>query len=125
MNNTKNLGIWMDHLNADFIPMNGEGKSNSIQAEITPEIKEEAIQKGERRLHNKEQQLQESFYKEIATEILKFDQVLLFGPTRAKRELLNYLHKDLHFKDIKIDIESADNMTENEKHAFVKNHFQL
>jgi hypothetical protein len=27
-------------------------------------------------------------------------------------------------KDIKIDIETADKMTDNEKHAFVKNHFK-
>jgi hypothetical protein len=34
------------------------------------------------------------------------------------------MKKDLHFKDIKIDIEPADKMTDNEKDAFVKNHFE-
>ena len=43
---------------------------------------------------------------------------------RQKR-LHNYLNRDLHFKDIKIDIESADKMTDNEKHAFVNNHFKI
>ena len=51
--------------------------------------------------------------------------MLLFGPTNAKTELKNYLNQDLHFKDIQIDVESADKMTENEKDAFVKNHFKL
>jgi hypothetical protein len=50
--------------------------------------------------------------------------VLLFGPTNAKVELHNYLKKDLHFKKIKIDIEPTDKMTNNEKDAFVKNHFE-
>jgi hypothetical protein len=50
--------------------------------------------------------------------------VLLFGPTNAKTELQNYLNKDLHFKDIPIDIEAADKMTENEQVAFVKKHFE-
>jgi hypothetical protein len=49
--------------------------------------------------------------------------VLLFGPTNAKLELSNFLKKDLHFKDIKIDIEAADKMSDNEKLAFVKAHF--
>ena len=49
--------------------------------------------------------------------------MVLFGPTNAKSELNNYLNKDLHYKNIKIDIESADNMTANEKDAFVGNHF--
>jgi stalled ribosome rescue protein Dom34 len=75
-------------------------------------------------MHNKENQLHESFYKEIGHEILKYNHILVFGPTNAKTELLNYLKKDLHFKDIQIDIKSADKMTENEKYAFVWTHFE-
>ena len=58
--------------------------------------------------------MHEAYYKEISDEILIFNHVLLFGPTNAKVELQNYLNKDLHFKDIKIDIEPADKMTDNE-----------
>ena len=39
-------------------------------------------------------------------------------------ELKFYLNKDLHFKNIKIDIESTDNITDNEQVAFVKKHFE-
>ncbi len=76
-------------------------------------------------MHNKRQQMHEAFYKEIAGQILRYDHVLLFGPTNAKTELHNYMNKDLHFKDINIDVESADKMTNNEKDAFVKKHFAL
>ncbi|MBI3234993.1 MAG: hypothetical protein HYZ42_13320, partial [Bacteroidetes bacterium] len=62
--------------------------------------------------------------KEIATEILKYNHVLLFGPTDAKKELHNFLKKDSHFKEVKIDIQSADKMTDNEKDAFVQSHFK-
>lgn len=75
-------------------------------------------------MHNKEQQFHEAFYKKIADEILKYDHVLLFGPTNAKMELHNLLNKDIHFKNIKIDIESADKMTDNEQYAFVRKHFE-
>lgn len=68
--------------------------------------------------------MQEAYYKEIADEILNYTHVLLFGPTNAKVELHNYLNKDLHFKDITIDIATADKMTDNEKNAFVENHFE-
>ena len=88
------------------------------------DTKEEALSKGETTMHNKEQQMHEAYYKTIADEILNYDQVVLFGPTNAKSELYNYLNKDLHFKDIKIDVESADNMTDNEKDAFVRNYFE-
>ena len=68
--------------------------------------------------------MHEAFYKNIADEILKYDNILLFGPTNAKVELHNYLDKDLHFKDKKIMVESSDKLTENEKDAFMKVHFE-
>ncbi len=125
MNTTKNLGIWMDHSVAHFIDVNVQKNTYSIKSKFTSTAKEEALNKNENLMHNKEQQLHEAYYKEIADEILKYDHVLLFGPTKAKTELHNYLNKDLHFKDIIIDVESADKMTDNEKSALVKNHFKM
>lgn len=119
----KNLGIWMDHSDANLIDLNTESDNGSIKSKFTSSTKETALQKGENLMHNKEQQMHEAYYKEIAATILKYDHVLLFGPTNAKTELNNFVKKDLHFKDIKIDVESADKMTDNEKRAFVKNHF--
>lgn len=119
----KNLGIWMDHSDANLIDLNTESDYGSIKSKFTFSAKETALQKGEHLMHNKEQQMHEAYYKEIAAAILKYDHVLLFGPTNAKTELYNYIKKDAHFRDIKIDVESADKMTDNEKHAFVKNHF--
>ena len=121
----KNLGIWMDHSTANIIDLSAEKNNYSISSEFTFNSKEEALKKSENHMHHKEQQMNEAYYKEIADEILNYDHVLLFGPTNAKLELNNYLNKDLHFKDIKITVESADKMTDNEKDAFVKKHFEL
>lgn len=119
----KNLGIWLDHSTADLIDFSTKKNNHSISSEFTFNSKEEALNRSEHLMHNKRQQKNETYFKEIADEILKYNQVLLFGPTNAKTELHNYLDKDLHFKDIKITVKSADNMTDNEKDAFVKNHF--
>jgi hypothetical protein len=124
MEKNKNIGIWMDHSDAEIIDINNESNSSSIKSEFTSDTKEAAMQKGEYLMHNKEQQLHEAYYNEIGDEILKYDHVLLFGPTNATTELYNHLNKDLHFKDIKIDIEPSDKMSENEKFAFVRDHFQ-
>jgi stalled ribosome rescue protein Dom34 len=120
----KTLGIWMDHANANLLDLYAKKNNHTIVSEFTFDVKEEALDRSESLMHNKEQQMHEAYYKEIAEQILKYDNVLLFGPTNAKTELHNYLNKDLHFKDIKIDIEAADKMTDNEKEAFVKNHFE-
>ncbi|MFT5337946.1 MAG: hypothetical protein ACJAY8_000452 [Sphingobacteriales bacterium] len=124
MNTNKQLGIWMDHSNANLIDSNTKN-NHSINSEFTFDTKEEALSKSESLMHNKRQQMHDNYYKEIGVEILKYNHVLLFGPTNAKLELHNFLNKDLHFKDIQIDIEAADKMTENEKGAFVVNHFNL
>ncbi|SDD55655.1 hypothetical protein SAMN05421636_10124 [Pricia antarctica] len=120
----KKLGIWMDHENANLIDLNSKKHSRSITSEFTFNTKEDALNRSESLMHNKRQQMHEAYYKEIADVILKYDNVLLFGPTNAKTELHNYLNKDLHFKDINIGVESADKMTDNEKDAFVENHFK-
>jgi stalled ribosome rescue protein Dom34 len=120
----KSIGIWMDHSVAKFIEGNAGNNSSSILSDFTASVKEEALSKNENLMHNKEQQMQEAYYKEIAKKILEYEHVLLFGPTNAKAELHNYLNKDLKFRDIKIDVESADKMTDNEMNAFVKDYFK-
>lgn len=119
----KNLGIWMDHATAQLIDLNADKETKIITSDFTIETKEEALSKSEKSMHNKRQQMHEAYYKEIGNSILNYDHVLLFGPTNAKTELHNYLNGDSHFKSIKIDVEPADKMTDNEKDAFVKNHF--
>ena len=124
METKNNLGIWMDHSTAHLININSKNKSRSMVSKFTSETKDEALIRFEILMHNKRQPMHEKFYDKIGVEILKYNQVLLFGPTNAKVELHNYLNKDLHFKDIIIDIEPADKMTDNEKDAFVINHFE-
>lgn len=123
MKTTKNLGIWMDHSAANLIELNDSTTSRSIESTFTHNKKVDALHRNENLMHNKEQQQQEAYYKELGVEILKYDHVLLFGPTNARVELSNYLSKDQHFKHIMIDVEAADKMTYNEKFAFVKKHF--
>lgn len=121
----KNLGIWMDHLHANLIDLDAVKNNHTIKSNFTFSVKEETLSRSENIMHNKEDQMHEAFYKKIADEIVKYDNVLLFGPTNAKAELHNYLNKDLHFKDIQIDVQPADKMTDNEKIAFVREHFEL
>ncbi len=123
MKTQKKLGIWMDHSNANLIDVANNKMNKTIASTFTFEMKEETLDKSESSMHNKEQQLNKEYFQKIGDEILNYDQVLLFGPTNAKAELHNFLNKDLHFKDIKIDIESADKMSDSEKSAFVKKHF--
>ncbi|OYU80692.1 MAG: hypothetical protein CFE23_08195 [Flavobacterium sp. BFFFF1] len=125
MKTLKKLGIWMDHSNANLIEFSDEVKpTRTISADFDNRDMEETLQRSENEMHNKQQHKQGSYYKDLAAEIRNFNEVLLFGPTSAKAELLNFLRKDHRFADIKIELHNADKMTDKQQHAFVRDHFK-
>jgi hypothetical protein len=120
----KSLGIWMDHSNANLMEFTADPiETKVVESKFTHEEKELSLGKSEHIMHNKEQHQQSEYYKKLGEAIRNYDEVILFGPTNAKAELLNVLRADHRFVKIKIEIKQADKMTENQQHAFVKQHF--
>lgn len=70
MESTNKLGIWMDHSEANLIHLKADNENQVIRSKFSFSTKEEALQKGEKHMHTKEQHLHEAYYKEIANEIL-------------------------------------------------------
>lgn len=124
METIKCLGIWLDHSKANLINFNNNDSMQTILSEFTYQNKIDTLSHSESGMHLKEHQLHEQFFKKISEEILKYDKVLLFGPTNAKDELHNFLLKNKHFDEIIIGIESTDKITENQQKAFVNNYFK-
>lgn len=123
MKTEKKLGIWMDHAHAHLMEYADPMVTKVVTSNSTYAEKEKTLRKSENMMHNKDQQQESEYYKVIGEAIKKYDEVLLFGPTNAKVELLNILEADQRFSKIKIEIQQADKMTENQEHAFVRDHF--
>ena len=124
MSNANKLGIWMDHSEAHLIEFKKKSTPLTIiSTTFNHEDMESALNKSEQLMHNKRQQQQALYYKKIGKAIIPYKEVLLFGPTEAKTELLNVLQSDLRFKKIKIEVQPADKMTENQKKAFVQKYY--
>lgn len=123
MNNIKQLGIWMDHSNAYLMELTNDIIVNRIVSELTNHETEFNFYKGEKLLHKKERYLQFSYYKKIGDIIKKYQDVVLFGPTDAKNELLNLIKTDHLFEDIKIEVRNSDKMTEEQMQTFVRDYF--
>ncbi len=116
----------MDHSNAHLMEFTTDPiETKTLESKFTHEEKEQSLGKSENLMHNKEQHEQATYYKELGEIIRNYKEVLLFGPTNAKMELFNTLKTDQLFADIKIEVESADKMTENQQHAFVREHFSI
>ena len=123
-NNKVVLGIWMDHAHAQIIECSSKDADiREVKNDFTHQTRQESLQKGELHMHHKEQQQQAKYYATLAEAIRKYENVVLFGPTDAKVELHNTLKSDPTCSHIKIEVIQSDNMTENQKVAFVRDHF--
>jgi hypothetical protein len=126
MEKSKKIAIYMDHFSANLIEYSDAAKEvKTIKSEFNHFEKEKILQKGESHLHNKEQDLQLKFYAEIKTELLNYNQILLFGPTTAKAELHTILSKNNHFSEDEIVIKNTDKLSPNEQIGFVNNYFYI
>ena len=124
MTNTNKLGICMDHSSAHLIEFTTEPMTTtSVSSGFTHQEKEDSISKSESLMHHKEQHELNAYYKHLGGIIKHYDGVLLFGPTNARVELFNLLKNDHAFDNIKIEVSATDKMTENQQHAFVRDHF--
>ena len=125
MKSKKQLGIWMDHSVAHLLDFSADSKENKTILAQVGEQDEALNSRDETLIQNKEQNELSGFFKRLSDEIVNYDEVLLFGPTNAKTELVNTLKDDHHFDEIKIEVKPADKMTENQQKAFVKEHFNI
>ena len=125
MKKNRHLGIWMDHSNAFLLELKEDTiVQNNIVSEFTHEDKEDGFRKSEIFMHKKEIHLQSGYYKKLGDIIRNYNEVVLFGPTEAKNELVNLLKADHLFEKIKIEVKDSDKMTENQMHSFVREYFK-
>src|SRR5688572_2895519 len=123
MNATK-IGIWMDHQHAFITEFTTDAMKDTTVVNDSIDVgKHKNFAKGENHMHTKEQHQQSDYYKKLSEIIKRYSDVLIFGPTSAKNELLNRLLSDHNFSGIKIDMKDADKMTDNQRHAFVRKYF--
>ena len=126
MKSKKHLGIWMDHSVAHLMQFaDNVIVTNTIESQPTMKSDNQNIKSDESLIQHKEQNHLTDFFKRLSDIIIDYDDVILFGPTDAKNELHNLLRTNHRFEKIKIEIQNADKMTENQQHAFVKDYFKV
>lgn len=124
MTTNTRLGIWMDHTIANIMEFTANPiATNALFKQLTHKEKEEALSKSESLMHHKEQHSQIAFFKKLSDIIINYEEVLIFGPTDAKKELLNLIREDHRFDKVDVQIQNADKMSEHQQHAFVREYF--
>lgn len=125
MKRNKCLAIWMDHSNAFLMKLTNDTiVTNIVVSESMTQDVEFSSDKHEKLIHKKERHQQLNYYKKLGDSIRNFQEVLLFGPTEAKKELLNLLKSDALFEKIRFEVRNSDKMTESQRLAFVRDYFR-
>jgi len=125
MKKNKCLAIWMDHSNAYLMELNNDTiVTSTVVSESLNHKEEYSVDIHEKLIHNKEQHQQLKYFKKLSESIRNYQDVLLFGPTDAKKELLNIIKSDHLFEKTKIEIRNSDKMTESQMQIYVREYFK-
>lgn len=123
MNTLKPIGIFMDYYTANIMELSERPHEiQTIKSKFDLKLKKEK-NKSENYLYTLAQQCKADYFKKIASTILQYDRVLLFGPTKAKTELFNILKQDSHFFKIKTYLKETGRLTRNKRNKFIHEHF--
>ncbi len=124
---TKQIAVWMDHTSAKLIePGTGAEQTRVILSPYQGKVRiagegADGTQLGNHRSTNNEshkhftqQNELHAYYKQLASELLSYDDILVFGPSTAHSELHNYLLGEKKFSGKNIVAKKADYITENQ-----------
>lgn len=137
MKATSKIAVWMNYQKADFIthePLNEHIQTIYSEHDKMPREDGQGADgtrwdkhssSNEYHKNLKEAEQLKRYYDTLTKLLSGYDEILLFGPTKAKVELKNHLEENKAFAGKEIFVESADNMTDNQKLAFVRDFFSV
>ncbi|HMU46053.1 MAG TPA: hypothetical protein PKC72_06775 [Chitinophagaceae bacterium] len=134
----KRAGVWLDQETAFIVWLTEEG--DTLLKKISSSVESRVRIPGERKVfarfgntfiddQEKKQRRQkgqrEKFYKKIISLLEDPDELLIFGPGRAKFGLRNSIEKDESFGGRILDVKPADKMTSKNIRSFVADFYGL
>ncbi|WP_294201948.1 hypothetical protein [uncultured Chryseobacterium sp.] len=123
MSEKKLAGIWMDKEKA--IVVKNHDAQNAFKFFLCSPVKAE-IQHGnssENAGNNAEQTNRIKYFKEIEHLLINSQEVLIIGPGTVQEEFKHYLEETPQFKNLKIQLDTAQQMSDEQVLEKVKEHF--
>lgn len=123
MSDKKLAGIWIDTEKA--IVAKNHDAQNAFKFFLCNPVKAE-IQHGnssENAGNNAERTNRIKFFKEVEHLLINSQEVYITGPGKIQEELKHYLHDNAQFKDLKITLDTSQQMSDEKVLEMVKKHF--
>lgn len=123
MKDRKVAGLWIDTQKA--ILVKNHDAQNTSDFKLCEPIKAEVQgwNSSEKNANNAEQTNRMKFFKEIDHMIENTEELYITGPGQVQEELKRYLHETAQFKNLKITLDTAQHMSDEEVLETVKKHF--
>lgn len=123
MKDTKAAGVWIDSEKAVLVK-NHDGQEISEFA-VTDHFKHEKQHgnSSENAANNSEQTTKTKFFKEIDKALENTVDLFITGPGTIQEEFKTYLHDTAQFKNLKITLDSSQQMSDDQVLETVKSHF--
>ena len=133
----KRSGIWIDQREANIITFDETTLSNkTIYSDVESRIRIEGEGKkfgrfgdqytnDEKGKQNRNEQLLQRFLSSVAKQLNHADEIIIFGPAQTKNKLEKLIGESPDLQKKLINTLVSENMTHNQKVAFVRDYFKL
>ncbi len=133
----RNVGVWIDQKEANIITLVNEEaiKTKTIYSDVETRIRVEGEKKqfgrfgdqylvDEKGKKNRIEEYTTRYLNKVVDELKSADQILVFGPAQTKKRLEKLIFSDQNLTQKLKEIKVSDNMTDNQKIAYVKAYFK-
>jgi len=120
----QNAGVWLNNNEAKIITNNsGNGNDHySIQGKL--KIRETQASGSEHSMNSSKRSDMAKYFKSLSILLLTYDEIFVFGPGKSQEQFHNQLKNDVQFRNKQITIGSADQLTDNQMIAMVRDFFK-
>ncbi len=133
----KNVGVWIDQKEANIITLVDEEaiKTKTIYSDVETRVRIEGEKKqfgrfgdqylvDEKGKKNRIEQYTTRYLNRVIDELKSADQIMVFGPAQTKKRLEKMMFEDQNLVQKLKETKVSDNMTDNQKIAYVKDYFK-
>lgn len=118
------VGVCMDNTSAIIISGDVATDVNDYAIQQTVKAKEAHGGGSEHSMNNAKHTDELKYFKSVASQLLPFDEILIFGSGKAQEQFQNYLKDDAQFNNKRVNIDSAEQLTDPQKIALVRDFFK-
>jgi len=133
----KNVGVWIDQKEANIITVGDDDSisSKTIYSDVETRVRIEGEKKqfgrfgdqylvDEKGKKNRIEEYTGRYLNKVIKEFEGADQIMIFGPAQTKKKLSKLMLEDPDLNAKLKETRASDNMTHNQKMAYVKDYFK-